>query len=410
MARFGESFIQGLMNPTYQQGLFTAAQGAGSFSRRQREAEQFKQLTSGAPVGSSVVSRVNQLQQLSIEAARRGDTSNARAYEAAANQLQTTLKTQGQQSISAIQQQLIKETDPTKMQELEDAMVSVARQTQQTDPSAFIGAANQVADQRTKRENDQLRQNNLIFSQREAAIAQAYFGVSNEDKEQFVENVKQSGFGEIITQLEGDRLKHEDYLEKREKAKADARASLNIPSIEERINNLPDNLQQDFKVRLEEIEKSQPDFDNGGTWMGNERERAWRKLDSLSRDIGAAKGDVLSRANTRSRTIQVELKSINNDLESPASVQASKLFIPIAKDQINAEENPTMSQFTSFGEIKANDPRVQKRAIELATQDKVTKLQKRKALLEQELTEVKEVFEPSTKSKEDSDTDPLGIR
>ena len=130
-------------------------------------------------------------------------------------------------------------------------MVSVARQTQQTDPSAFIGAANQVADQRTKRENEQLRQNNLIFSQREAAIAQAYFGVSNEDKEKFVENVKQSGFGEIITQLEGDRLKYEDYLEKREKAKADARASLNIPSIEERINNLPDNLQQDFKVRLE---------------------------------------------------------------------------------------------------------------------------------------------------------------
>ena len=40
MARFGESFIQGLINPTYQQGLFTAAQGAGSFPRRQREAEE----------------------------------------------------------------------------------------------------------------------------------------------------------------------------------------------------------------------------------------------------------------------------------------------------------------------------------------------------------------------------------
>ena len=40
MARFAESFIQGLMNPTYQQGLFTAAQSAGSFPRRQREAEE----------------------------------------------------------------------------------------------------------------------------------------------------------------------------------------------------------------------------------------------------------------------------------------------------------------------------------------------------------------------------------
>ena len=49
MSRFAESFIQGLMNPTYQQGLFTAAQGAGSFPRKQREAEQFKQVTSGVP-------------------------------------------------------------------------------------------------------------------------------------------------------------------------------------------------------------------------------------------------------------------------------------------------------------------------------------------------------------------------
>ena len=78
MSRFAESFIQGLMNPTYQQGLFTAAQGAGSFSRRQQEAEQFKQLTSGigGTAGSSAMSRINQLQQLAMEAANRGDTGH----------------------------------------------------------------------------------------------------------------------------------------------------------------------------------------------------------------------------------------------------------------------------------------------------------------------------------------------
>ncbi len=42
MAKYAESFIQGLMNPTYQQGLFTAAQSAGSFPRRQREADEKK--------------------------------------------------------------------------------------------------------------------------------------------------------------------------------------------------------------------------------------------------------------------------------------------------------------------------------------------------------------------------------
>ena len=30
MARFGQSFIQALTNPSYQQGLFTAAQGLGA--------------------------------------------------------------------------------------------------------------------------------------------------------------------------------------------------------------------------------------------------------------------------------------------------------------------------------------------------------------------------------------------
>ncbi len=47
MSKFAESFIQGLINPTYQQGLFTAAQGAGSFPRRQREADEKKRQDKG---------------------------------------------------------------------------------------------------------------------------------------------------------------------------------------------------------------------------------------------------------------------------------------------------------------------------------------------------------------------------
>jgi len=139
MSRFAESFIQGLMNPTYQKGLFTAAQSAGSFPRRQREAEQFKQLTSGAPVGSSVVSRVNQLQQLSIEAARRGDTPDARAYEAAAKQLQTTLKTQGANDIAGLMQQMQTSVDPTFIKETQQQIMKLATSTMQSDPTKFVG-------------------------------------------------------------------------------------------------------------------------------------------------------------------------------------------------------------------------------------------------------------------------------
>ena len=141
MARFGESFIQGLMNPTYQQGLFTAAQGAGSFSRRQQEAEQFKQLTSGigGTAGSSAMSRINQLQQLAMEAARRGDTAKSSAYTAAAKQLQTTIRTQGANDIAGLMQQMQTSVDPVFIKETQQQIMNLATSTMQSDPTKFVG-------------------------------------------------------------------------------------------------------------------------------------------------------------------------------------------------------------------------------------------------------------------------------
>jgi len=412
MASFANSFIQGLINPTYQQGLFTAAQGAGSFSRRQQEAEQFKQLTSGAAVGSSTTSRINQLQQLALEAARRGDTTNARAYETAANQLQTNLKTQGQQSISAIQQQLMTETDPTRMKELENAMVSVARQTQQSDPSVFIGAADKVLDQRTQRENEQIRQNNLLFSQRESAIAQAYFSVSNEDKAQFIENAEKAGFGKILTQLETDRLRHEQYVEDRERSKADAKAPLNIPAMEKRIASLPANQQAAFKERLDGIKKLEPNFEEGGTWGTGERERAWRQLDSLDRALFSANASIISTTNSRVKTLDTRLNAINKDLNKPATNQEAKLYLTEAVSQVSKERGIILDFILT--DVESADDRVKQRAIELATEAKNALLLQEKEVIETELAELQKTFEPATPTKkenqENSEEDPLGMR
>ena len=398
MAKFSQAFLQGLLQPTYQQGLFEAAKGLGQApglmamqQRREATQAQVQQLLQANANNPTELARLEQQYRL------QGKTDIADMFAKASVSAKGLLQQQGSESISVIQQQLMQESDPTRMQQLEDAMIAVARQTGQQDPSALIGTSNKIQDARTVRKIK-------LDERREKAISDAYYAVSSEAKEEFIQNAKKAGYADIIRLLETDRLKHEDYLEKREKARSDARAPLDIPSIEERIADLPENLQQDFKARLEEIKQSEPNFENGGTWMGNERERAWRKLDSLSRDIGSAKGDILSRSNSRAKSIQVELKSINNDLESPASSQESKLFIPTAKDLINAEVNPMI------GEIKATDPRVVKRAIELATQDKVDRLEKRKNLLEQELTEVQKVFEPSKDSEKDSDNDPLGFR
>lgn len=141
MASFANSFLQGLINPTYQQGLFTAAQGAGSFSRRQQEAEQFKQLTSGigGTAGSSAMSRINQLQQLAMEAANRGETARSSAYTAAAKQLQTTIRTQGINEISTLMQQMQTSVDPKFIKETQNQIMDIATSTMQSDPTRFVG-------------------------------------------------------------------------------------------------------------------------------------------------------------------------------------------------------------------------------------------------------------------------------
>tara|TARA_Y100000004_G_C8927146_1_gene418129 strand:- start:426 stop:1448 length:1023 start_codon:yes stop_codon:yes gene_type:complete len=67
MASFANQFIQGLMNPTYQQGLFTAAQAAGSFPRRQKEAEEKEKKEKGILSGNLAVQQAAQQGQLSSE-------------------------------------------------------------------------------------------------------------------------------------------------------------------------------------------------------------------------------------------------------------------------------------------------------------------------------------------------------
>ena len=145
MASFAESFIQGLMSPSYQQGLFTAAQGAGSFSRRQQEAEQFKQLTSGATgtTGTTrttgVASRINQLQQLQMDAARRGDTAKASAYGAAADNLKATARAQGANQIATKMQAIDMSLDHDFIKQQQNEILEIAADTMQPDPTKFVG-------------------------------------------------------------------------------------------------------------------------------------------------------------------------------------------------------------------------------------------------------------------------------
>ena len=401
MARFSQTFLQGLLQPTYQQGLFEAARNVGQMpgvmgleKKREATATEAQKLLKDNANNPTELTRLEQQYRL------QGKTNIADMFAQASVTAKSTLKQEGMNSISAIRQQLMQETDPAKMQLLENAIVDVARRTGQSDPSSFVGAADKVSDERTRREN-------ALYSQRETAIAQAYYGVSNEKKEQFVKNAEQAGFGKIVKQLENERLRHEDYVAESERRKADARSPLNIPSIEKRIKDLPKNQQAQFQERLDEIKKLEPDFEKDETWGRGERERAWRELDSLDRALFSANATIVATTNSRIKTLDTRLNTINKELDKPASTQEAKLYVTQAVSEISEERNPVIDFV--FTDVASSDDRVKERAVELATKAKNKKLAEEKTKIEAELKELQKTFEPSA-SEEETQEDPLGIR
>tara|TARA_R100001460_G_scaffold69641_2_gene110262 strand:- start:1638 stop:2846 length:1209 start_codon:yes stop_codon:yes gene_type:complete len=402
MARFSQTFLQGLLQPTYQQGLFEAARNVGQTpgmmamqERRETTQAQVQQLLQTNANNPTELARLEQQYRL------QGKTDIADMFAKASVTAKSTLKQEGMNSISAIQQQLMQETDPAKMQLLEDAIVDVARRTGQSDPSSFVGSANKVLDARTRRENE-------LFTQQEQAIAKAYYAVSDEDKDQFIKNAENGGFGKIITQLEVERLRHENYVEDSNRRKTDARSPLNIPAMEKRIKDLPKNQQAQFEERLDEIRKLEPNFDNGETWGTGERERAWRQLDSLDRALFNANATIISTANSRIKTLDTRLNTINKELEKPASNQEAKLYVTQAVSEIS-EERGSVENFLRT-DVPSSDDRVKQRAIELATAKKNEALTQEKANIEAELVELQKTFEPVTEEEETKSEDPLGIR
>ena len=102
MAKFSQTFLQGLLQPSYQEGLFTAARGIGQApqmralqQQQQQEKQQLSQIDTSSPEG---------LLRLAQFYRQRGDAANAVKYEKAARDLQAQLTEQTQ--LSAFQEQV----------------------------------------------------------------------------------------------------------------------------------------------------------------------------------------------------------------------------------------------------------------------------------------------------------------
>ena len=128
MAKFGQSFIQSLTQPGY--GMFelgsTLGQAPAKAAEKRKRAGMLEDIKDMTPLETAdyAVGKAETPDQL-IAAKTARDAA---------------LKTSGVQSIDVMQQQLLTETDPVRMQELENAMVAVGKQTG-NDVSKYSGLA-----------------------------------------------------------------------------------------------------------------------------------------------------------------------------------------------------------------------------------------------------------------------------
>ena len=102
MAKFSQAFLQSLLQPSYQEGLFTAARGIGQApqmralqQQQQQQRQQLAQIDTNSPEG---------LLQLAQFYREQGDVPNAVKYEEAARKLQAQGAAQAQ--LSAFQEQV----------------------------------------------------------------------------------------------------------------------------------------------------------------------------------------------------------------------------------------------------------------------------------------------------------------
>ena len=139
MAKFGQGFIQSLTQPGYSQGMFNLGATLGqapamAAEKREREGmlAQLKDMTPLETADYMIDKAKTPAQLMAAKTARAG-----------------ALKNTGINTINDLKQQLVGETDPNVMQEIEKAMVVVGRETG-NDITQYAGIAGKTLAARDK--------------------------------------------------------------------------------------------------------------------------------------------------------------------------------------------------------------------------------------------------------------------
>lgn len=123
MAKFSQTFLQGLLQPSYQQGLFTAAQRAGQLpgqlQQQQMQQQQMQALRNATPMQRAQYAMQTAQSPAQIAAAQK-------QMDAAQASIDAGRKAEAAAELNKLYQQYITETDPEKIASLEGRIRSLA--------------------------------------------------------------------------------------------------------------------------------------------------------------------------------------------------------------------------------------------------------------------------------------------
>ena len=397
MAKFSQAFLQGLMQPTYQQGLFEAARSVGQtpglFAQEKEREERMKKMAQMGPVD---LAKFNEERAL-----RTGDPTKVLQAQQVTQEVVQQRTQQSLNQLDAARQKAVQEGNIAEAESIEETMEKVSSAAG-LDPSKITGRT--------------AEQSAVIESQREANFIKAYYSVAPKNLDQFVKAAKDAGYGTSIQRLEDDRIQRDENNRKIAEGQKDRTKPLPVTGVESRLEGLPAELQDDLKQRIADVKSLEPNFEAGETWTQGGRKNAETQLLAIENEITRYKVSTLQKLNTSRRQLQGQINSARSRLnklvaKDPSGADISQ-YIPQAKENVNAKESSGLLD----REIKSNDPRVKAEAVALARQqqeEELTQRRRQEQLTIQELEEQLRLVDAELgggSKKEVETEDPLGIR
>jgi hypothetical protein len=331
MARFGREFVRAATQPQFAQGLFTAAQQIGSAPARRRQMGMLRDMTpvEQADYFASIATTPDQMlqaQQLKTSAVKQARDAEELAARTTFNSLEAARQA---------------ETDPEKKKKIEARMIELAPKAG-IDPITISGRTQREEDQELQREFLRNRAEDERRTKQETAIAEAYYAVPEESREQFESNVRNSGFGSVIDAIREDRKRGELVDLQLNNARTQAaenvamrKAPLPTDSTRTRLEEADINPEiKDYLLsRLNDI--TQPNFEAEETWNPGERNQALTALTSINSGIRQA----IITEGTRKESIRREIRELEELLTRAPTDEQIKAQIPKAQEELATVRN-----------------------------------------------------------------------